>query len=214
MGTSSLADGLKADLVDMPSGRADDLPEGAVTGKVVVIDGIASPDAARRMTALGVVGIIHVSPHEHIHEMCISPVWGSPSVQTMRDLPACVVISVSAATGLAIREQMSKGARQAIIHAEVDTGWRKTPLLVAEMAANEPSGEAPFVLFSGHHDTWYYGVMDNGSANACMIEVARLAVSQRALWRRALRICIWSGHSRKPVLTMTMQRSPARKPHD
>lgn len=195
MGISSPADGLTADLVDLPSGRADDLPDSGVAGKVVVIDGIASPDVTRRMTALGVAGIIHVSPHEHIHEMCISPVWGSPSMQTMKDLPACVVISVSATTGLSIREQMSKGAQRALIHAEVDTGWRKTPLLVAEMAADEPAEEAPFVLFSGHHDTWYYGVMDNGSANACMIEVARLAVSQRAHWRRSLRICIWSGHS-------------------
>lgn len=195
MGISSPVDGLKADLVDLPSGLADDLPSGAVAGKVVVVDGIASPDVAHRMTALGVAGIIHVSPHEHIHEMCISPVWGNPSVQTMKDLPACVVISVSAATGLAIRKQMAEGGREALIHAEVDTGWRKTPLLVAEMAAAEPTGEAPFVLFSGHHDTWYYGVMDNGSANACMIEVARLVASQRAHWRRALRICIWSGHS-------------------
>ena len=51
------------------------------------------------------------------------------------------------------------------------------------------------MLFSGHHDTWYYGVMDNGSANATMLEVARLCVAQRERWQRGLRLCFWSGHS-------------------
>ena len=35
-------------------------------------------------------------------------------------------------------------------------------------------------MFSGHHDTWYYGVMDNGGANATMLEVARLAARPSA----------------------------------
>ena len=50
-------------------------------------------------------------------------------------------------------------------------------------------------LYSGHHDTWYYGVMDNGGANATMLEVARLMAPQRDKWRRGLRLCFWSGHS-------------------
>ena len=50
-------------------------------------------------------------------------------------------------------------------------------------------------MFSGHHDTWHYGVMDNGSANATMLEVARLCAAERARWRRGLRLCFWSGHS-------------------
>ena len=79
-----------------------------------------------------------------------------------------------------------------MLQAEVDTGWRKTPILEAELGAE---GDAPFVLFSGHHDTWYYGVMDNGSANATMLEVARLCVAQREQWQRGLRLCFWSGHS-------------------
>ena len=50
-------------------------------------------------------------------------------------------------------------------------------------------------MFSGHHDTWDYGVMDNGGANATMLEVARLFAPERADWRRGLRLCFWSGHS-------------------
>jgi hypothetical protein len=79
------------------------------------------------------------------------------------------------------------------LHAEVDTGWRQTPILEAEI--DGPTADGPFILFSGHHDTWYYGVMDNGAANATMLEVARLAVRERKAWRRGLRLCFWSGHS-------------------
>ena len=96
--------------------------------------------------------------------------------------------------GSALRERLARGERPSVmLQAEVDTGWRKTPILVADIGAGER--DAPFVLFSGHHDTWYYGVMDNGSANATMLEVARLCVAQRAQWQRGLRLCFWSGHS-------------------
>ena len=81
------------------------------------------------------------------------------------------------------------------LHAEVDTGWRKTPILVADLMARRRADE-PFVMFSGHHDTWYYGVMDNGGANATMLEVARLCrASAGPNGGAALRVIFWSGHS-------------------
>jgi len=64
---------------------------------------------------------------------------------------------------------------------------------VAELAG--PKDNDPFVMFSGHHDTWYYGVMDNGGANATMLEIARLFAPEQPAWRRGLRLCFWSGHS-------------------
>jgi Iap family predicted aminopeptidase len=104
--------------------------------------------------------------------MCISPVWGSPTDTALSLLPRTVVLSVGAADGATLKQRIAGGERmQAVLHAEVDTRWREIPMLVAELATE---GEAPFVLFSGHHDTWYYGVMDNGSANATMLEAARL----------------------------------------
>ena len=81
------------------------------------------------------------------------------------------------------------------LHAEVDTGWRKTPILVADLDAPGGGADEPFVLFSGHHDTWYYGVMDNGGANATMMEVRAPLRGRRATWRRGLRVLFWSGHS-------------------
>jgi hypothetical protein len=101
---------------------------------------------------------------------------------------------VSNADGSALRERLVRGEHPKVtLHAEVDTGWRQTPILEAEI--DGPDADGPFILYSGHHDTWYYGVMDNGAANATMLEVARLTAHESTKWRRGLRLCFWSGHS-------------------
>ena len=187
--------GLHAPIVDLGEGSASDFAHADCRGKIVLVDGIASPAVADLARRAGAAGQLHVSPHEHLHEMCISPVWGSPSDETRSLLPSTVACTISKLDGEAVRAKLAGGSKpEVVLHAKVDTGWRKTPLLVAEL--DSPGGaDAPFVLFSGHHDTWYFGVMDNGSANATMLEAARLLSERRSGWRRGLRICFWSGHS-------------------
>jgi N-acetylated-alpha-linked acidic dipeptidase len=153
-----------------------------IEGKFPVVDGLAMPGSVAR----GAVAQIHVSPHEHLHEMCISPVWGSPDDVLLERLPTAVVVTVPLSAGDRVRS-----AASVRIEAEVDTGWRPTPILIAELA--QP--DEPFVLFSGHHDAWYIGAMDNGGANATMLEVARVCAARRSEWRRGLRLAFWSGHS-------------------
>jgi hypothetical protein len=193
---SSPAGGVSGRLVDCGDGNASDFAGRDLRGAIVMVEGIASPAAARRASLAGAVGQLHMSPHEHLHEMCISPVWGNPSNDTLPEMPATVACTISQADGQALRDRLAKGEQpHVVLHAEVDTRWRPTPILVAEMDGPETGADAPFVLFSGHHDTWYYGVMDNGSANATMLETARLCASQRKNWKRGLRVCFWSGHS-------------------
>lgn len=193
---SSPAGGLTAKLVDLGSGSEAEFAAHDVTGKIVIVDGVANPVVSRRATAAGAAGQLHVSPHEHTHEMCISPVWGSPTEQTAGNLPKTVVVSTPKESGEAIRARLAANPDYTVtIEAEVDTGWRKTPILVAEMAGPAGDADEPFVFFTGHHDTWYYGVMDNGGANATMIEVGRLCAERRQNWKRGLRIVFWSGHS-------------------
>ncbi len=192
----SPAGGLRGELVYVGSGRAEDFAKVDVAGRIALIEGIASPGPSARASAAGAIGQVHISAHEHLHEMCISPVWGSPTPRTRAELPRTVVCTISRADGDVLKQRLDGGEKVTVtLHAEVDTGWRKTPLLVAELDADAAGKDAPFVLFSGHHDTWHFGVMDNGSANATMLEVARLVATQRPRWRRGLRLCFWSGHS-------------------
>ena len=193
-GVASPPGGLSAKVVSVGEGTAADFAGRDLRGCIVLAEGIASPAVAARAARAGAAGQLHISPHEHLHEMCISPVWGSPSTTTLQDMPATVTCTISQADGVALRARLERGEiPDVVLHASVDTGWRKTPILVADMDGPEPDG--PFILFSGHHDTWYYGVMDNGSANATMLECARVLALGRGQWRRGLRFCFWSGHS-------------------
>jgi hypothetical protein len=193
---ASPPDGLVGEIIDVGAGRAADFAAADARGKIALIDGLASPLPSLLASRAGAVGQIHVSAHEHRHEMCISPVWGSPTPETLDNLPRTVVVTVAQQDGAAIRDRLRRdGHLTARIDAQVDTGWRETPLLVAELGPPDAGDDEPFVLFSGHHDTWHFGVMDNGSANATMLEVARICAPERARWRRGLRLCFWSGHS-------------------
>ncbi len=177
-------------------GRAEDFAGIDVRGRIVLLESIANPAATLRASSAGAIGQVHISPHEHLHEMCVSPVWGSPTDATVRNLPNAVVMSLRKADGDALKQRAQAGEQvEIVLHAEVDTGWRTTPLLQAELMPDSAAEDAPFVMFSGHHDTWYFGVMDNGGANATMLEVARVLAGERAAWRRGLRLCFWSGHS-------------------
>ncbi len=193
---SSPKAGLTAGLVDVGDGDEAGFAGQDVRGKIVLVDGIASPVVSQRATRAGAVGQLHVSPHEHVHEMCISPVWGSPTEMTVGNLPKTVIVTVPLDTGTAIRTRLNAAPDLTLsIHAEVDTRWRKTPILICDMAGPAGGADEPFVFYTGHHDTWYYGVMDNGGANATMMEVGRVCAENRKTWKRGLRIAFWSGHS-------------------
>lgn len=186
--------GLTGELVYIGEGEAKNFEGRDLAGKIVLVDGIAVEDVADRASRAGAAGEIHVSPTEHLYEMCVSPVWGSPSQAKRADLPTTAICTIRNADGVALRERcLAEETVTLSMRTEVDTGWRKTPILVADLDVAGP--DAPFVLFSGHHDTWHFGVMDNGSANATMLEAARILAEERDGLRRNLRICFWSGHS-------------------
>ncbi|WP_249120353.1 M28 family peptidase [Plastoroseomonas hellenica] len=196
MSHPSPPEGTTGRLVHVGDGTDADFARQDVTGCIVLAEGIATPAVALSASRAGAAGQLHISPHEHLHEMCLSPVWGNPSETTAATLPTTVACTISQADGAALREALVRGEAPAVtLHAAVDTGWRKTPILVAELPADPAAKDEPFILFSGHHDTWHFGVMDNGTANITMMEVARICAQLRAAWRRGLRLCFWSGHS-------------------
>jgi len=180
--------GLDAEVVDTGSGSGE---AGDVGGKVVLIDGIASGLKVRAAEERGALGVIFLNPPE-LHEMNISTVWGSPEPDGLGQLPKSVVLSVSEGDGTQLRTAMLQGPLRVRIRTTVDTRWRKTPLLVATLRGRD---EDRYVLFSGHVDSWHYGVMDNGSANAVMVEMARILKARQRHLRRGIRFAFWSGHS-------------------
>jgi hypothetical protein len=192
--------GLVAEVVDAGPGTfAPGGPGPEARGKIALIDGLAMPGRALAAERAGALGAIFVNARETegreqpLHEMIISTVWGAPTPETVSALPRLVAVSVGAEDGARLRERARDGGLRVRLRAAVDTRWRKTPLLVADL----PGRDEPerYVLFSGHVDSWHYGAMDNGSANAVMLEMARLFSRRRARLRRGIRFAFWSGHS-------------------
>jgi hypothetical protein len=182
--------GVAGQLVHAGSGGAAELGAAQAAGKIVLTDGLATPQKAHAATQAGARALICISG-EQLHEMTVSPVWGSPTTSTLNMLPQVPVVSVDAAAGERLKAMLDDGPARARVTTEVDTGWRTIPVLIADL---DVAGR-DYIMFSGHVDSWHYGAMDNGSANATMVEVARILAGHRDELRRGVRFAFWSGHS-------------------
>ena len=182
--------GLTAPLVYVGKGAVADYAGKDVRGAVVMADGLAMPAVAHAAHRAGAAGMICVNP-EGLHEMIISPVWGTPTPETAPDLPQLVAVSIRKDDGDALKALVARGSVTVRLQPEVETGWRPIPTLTAEIRGAEDR----FVLLSGHVDSWHYGAMDNASANATMLEIGRIFSQHKSELRRGLRLAFWSGHS-------------------
>lgn len=184
-------DGVTGELVLVGPGLRDSYNGLDVRGKIVVSDGLAMPEKALSAQRAGAIGQIHIND-KHIHEMCISPIWGTPTPETADLLPTVPAVSVTQDDGSKIKSAMEAGTVRMKLFTKPYRQWTKIPTLIAELPGTE---EDRFVLFSGHVDSWHYGVMDNGTANATQLEVGRLLAERAGDLRRGVRLAFWSGHS-------------------
>jgi hypothetical protein len=194
MSTNTPEGGLELPLIYLGGGTDEDYAVEDVRGKIVLVDGMAMPAKVQRAERAGAAACVFANADEHVHEMIVSGVWGSPTPETRARLPRIPVTSVGAAEAETLheilREHPDATARLVTI---VDTRWTEIPTLIAQVDGTvEPD---KFVLFSGHIDSWHYGAMDNGSANATMLETLRVLLPHRATFHRSLRLAFWSGHS-------------------
>lgn len=163
------------------------------TGAIALIDGLATPGNTLNAGRAGATGAIYINGNE-LHEMIVSPVWGSPASDRTNLLAKIPVVSILGEDARPIRAALAEAESvQATIFAEVLTEWREIPLLTAEIPGNEFPDEV--VLLSGHVDSWHYGAMDNGSANAAQLEALRVFSERRSELKRTFRVAFWSGHS-------------------
>ncbi|TWT25458.1 Zn-dependent exopeptidase M28 [Planomicrobium sp. CPCC 101110] len=182
---------LAAEIVDIGSGSDEEYRANDANGKIVLIDGLATPAGVQKAASYGAAAALFINAR-YTHEMIVSPVWGTPIPRTVPYLPKTPVVSVNFENGQAIRQAIKEG-NKCQISTEVETGFRSIPTLTAELAGSEEPEK--FVMFSGHIDSWHYGVMDNGTANAVMLEVARILSQYQGKLKRTLRLAFWSGHS-------------------
>jgi N-acetylated-alpha-linked acidic dipeptidase len=188
---SASTDGLEAELVDVGDGGPEDYARVAAAGRIVLIDGLATPGKAWAAQCAGTAGQVFVNA-DHLHNMIVTTVWGTPAPDTAERIPRTPCLSIRRPDGDRLRACLAGGVVRLRMTTRVTTGWSWIPQLVAHL---DGRADDAFVLLSGHVDSWHHGAMDNASANATMMEVARLLARHRDRVRRGLRVAFWSGHS-------------------
>ncbi len=168
-------------------------PDADVNGKIALCEGTFSPGMVRTLEDMGAAGVVMINPGERIHQSNCSTVWGTPTLDNMHRLPGVPVVSITRPDGERLRGMIQNGGTRLRIRTQMDAGWRQCPLVVAEIpGVDDPES---FILVHGHLDSWYYGICDNGTGNAALLELARVLHEARQGLGRSVRIAWWPGHS-------------------
>jgi hypothetical protein len=183
-----------------PRGEADYVfddtvvdPSAEVGGKIAFCEGTFSPAMVRTLEDLGAAGIVMINPGDRIHESNCSTIWGAPTLENMDRLPGIPVVAITRLDGDRLRRMVDGGGVRLRMRTNMDVGWRRCLMPVAEIqGVDEPES---FVLVHGHLDSWYYGMCDNGTGDACLLELARVFHGAREKLGRSVRIAWWPGHS-------------------
>jgi hypothetical protein len=168
------------------------LERASIAGKIV----LSEAGSRRNMQAAqeqGAIAYLHMWPSDEdvIHEGIVTPIWGAPTPESAGALPRIPILSVTQASGVALKTALGKGRVTLRLHSRTDTGWRRVTLPVASIPGRTPE----FVLFSGHVDSWYLGATDNATGNVLTMEAARLLWAHRDRLWRGVRCAFWPGHS-------------------
>src|SRR5919109_225181 len=161
MSVSTDGQEISAELVYMPSHGGEttgdvfstgvDLAETDVRGKIVLTEGMASPGKVNDVMAAGALAGVFINPGEAIHEGICTTIWGTPDLGSMLRQPAIPVVAVNHPDGQELIALARHGS-QASLSTRLDTGWRRIPVLVAEIPGSRLPEE--FVLLHGHLDSW------------------------------------------------------------
>jgi hypothetical protein len=176
---------------DLFGGRVD-FERSAVAGKIVISEGMPSPAKVLDAMQAGAIAGVFVHPGTYIHESLTTSIWGTPDLDSNARQPTIPVISVNNPDGRELIALAGRGGRIAL-STTIQTDWRPIPVLVAEIPGQEAPDE--HVLLHGHLDGWHYGVADNATGCATMLEIARVFHNQRDKLARTLKVAWWSGHS-------------------
>lgn len=187
---STPPEGIAGPPLFLPPDLPDTAPLGPdARGAVVVAQGMVSPESVLRAQRAGAAGLVHVNEGETLHEMIATTIWGTPTPESARRLPAIPVVSIARSAGERLRATASPRLRLRLV-TRVDRGWAAIPLVVAEVPGRRPD----WILVATHLDAWYHGMTDTGGTVASILEMARVLHGAGPLVR-GVRFAWWPGHS-------------------
>lgn len=164
---------------------------GDVSGDVVLTRTLPTPAAVQELDDTGAAAVVFesVTP-DHLHEMIVSPIWGTPSVDDADALPELPVVEVTQSGGKWLRERAAGDDVEVTVHTQTTTGLTELPCPVGRVEGTE--SDRAFVV-GNHIDSWHEGVTDNATAVAATMEIARIFAADPP--KRDVVFGFWPGHS-------------------
>ncbi|MFC1817146.1 M28 family peptidase, partial [Thermodesulfobacteriota bacterium] len=195
---STPPDGIEAELIWLGKGSEEDYQDVDAKGKIVLVEpgrAAAQVEAAEIAEKNEAVAQIHISVEnpKAISVNRFGRTWGNPNLETMNKVPRTPAISICNDDGKYLAALTQKGPVVAGIKADVWSGYKKIrcPMGVIP-GTKEPE---KYMLFATHYCSWFTGVTDNATANAMMLETARILSKYRKNLGRSVKLAWWSGHS-------------------
>ncbi|MFJ5758522.1 M28 family peptidase [Neobacillus sp. NPDC093182] len=145
----------------------------------------------KKIESAGAIGLVHIWPstEDAIHEETVGTVWGTPTIENVDQLTKIPVVGINHHDGLQLLELMRDEAVTVNLKTIVKNGIKRVSLPVATI----PGEMDEYILISGHYDSWHKGATDNATANALMLELARIFSTKPC--KRGIKIAWWPGHS-------------------
>lgn len=162
-------------------------------GKIVICEGVPSPDKVDDIINNGGIAAVFVQYGERIHECTCTSVWGNPDMDDLSHMVKIPVVSVNNKDGRMLISMLNYGKVRVAIKTLLEEGWKVCPLVLAKIEGYmEPE---KFVLLHGHMDSWHKGIGDNALGNATLLETARIINKYKDNLKRSVWIAWWPGHS-------------------
>ena len=176
--------------------RIDDVTEDAVAaadleGKIAFTTGLPTPEPIRLLEAAGAEAVIYQSANpDQLHEMIVTPVWGTPGLDDAEQIPDLPVAQITDEAGDWLRERCEAGPVEATVTTEVTTELTELPCPVGRIEGTESDR---YAVVGNHVDSWHEGITDNATAMAATLELARIFADDPPA--RGLVFGFWPAHS-------------------
>jgi N-acetylated-alpha-linked acidic dipeptidase len=190
-GASTPPSGVSGDVV-----RVDDVSEAAVDaadldGKIAFTTGLPTPEPIGLLEEAGAEAVIYQSANpDQLHEMIVTPVWGTPGLDDADDIPDLPVAQITHDAGDWLLERCDSGPVEATVTTEVTTELTTLPCPVGRIDGTESDR---YMVVGNHVDSWYEGITDNATAMVATLELARIFADDPPA--RGLVFGFWPAHS-------------------
>jgi len=140
----------------------------------------------------GALAILTIWGADIPHHGTLGGVWGTPELDDLNRYPYIPFVELVKKDGEKLLSLLLRETEvRATLNVKMDNGIVRSSMPVAVI----PGKSEKYVLVSGHYDSWYEGMTDNGVANVAMMDMARVLKRHQGELRRTVVLAWWSGHS-------------------